>query len=391
MKTKKIDKNFIIAGFLAFFAECLLLFSCKTTRKIVTLQETIPPFTAGLYSYDYNRRIYGIENAMQPYQYKSEKIAYGEAVFIDDNRSFFEPELQITIHIGDDNSVSCTENPTVCGIAHDDGRVELTCTLRQNERSFLLVQRSLLLKAYPTLLAGEQYNGIYKFPSQDKDITVKNGVYYSELPGTINADGTFTNGFTMSGTIGIAGFGESAFFSEFKEEGRLFTNGELEVKTYSNNSGGIYTNASQNFVYSGIKTSNDVIESEKTLIHRKRPQEFTAVYTDIDYPAWFSFSAEKTNNAFYACGAKSAGDKDVAMNIAEAEALAQISALVSVDIYSELSLNQSSADSKTELHEIVEQFTAMNLPHTVTNSFYNEKTGTVYVRIEVPAEYVQRF
>ena len=387
MKTKKIDKNFIIAGFLAFFAECLLLFSCKTTRKIVTLQETIPPFTAGLYSYDYNRRIYGIENAMQPYQYKSEKIAYGEAVFIDYNRSFFEPELQITIHIGDDNSVSCTENPTVCGIAHDDGRVELTCTLRQNERSFLLVQRSLLLKAYPTLLAGEQYNGIYKFPSQDKDITVKNGVYYSELPGTINADGTFTNGFTMSDTIGIAGFGESAFFSEFKEEGRLFTNGELEVKTYSNNSGAISSNTSQSFVYSGTKTANDVIESEKTLAYRKRQPEFSAIYTDGNYPAWFNFSAGKNNKSFYACGEKSAGDKDTAMNIAVSEALAQISALISVDIYSELSVKQVSVDSKTELHELVEQFTSINLPYAVTNSFFDEKTGTAYVRIEVPLDF----
>lgn len=251
----------------------------------------------------------------------------------------------------------------------------------------MLVQRSLLLKAYPTLLAGEQYNGIYKFPSQDKDITVKNGVYYSELPGTINADGTFTNGFTMSDTIGIAGFGESAFFSEFKEEGRLFTNGELEVKTYSNNSGAISSNTSQSFVYSGTKTANDVIESEKTLAYRKRQPEFSAIYTDGNYPAWFNFSAGKNNKSFYACGEKSAGDKDTAMNIAVSEALAQISALISVDIYSELSVKQVSVDSKTELHELVEQFTSINLPYAVTNSFFDEKTGTAYVRIEVPLDF----
>lgn len=383
MTIRKMNLNLFIA---VIFTATSLLLSCRTTKNIIPANK-IPQFTAGLYSYDYNRRIYGIENAMQTYQYKSEKIGYGEAVFIDDNRTFFEPELQITIKIEDDNSVSSTDDPTVNGIAHNDGRVEWTCTLRQNNRSFLLVQRSMLLRTGTEIIADSQYNGVYKLSAQDKNITVKNGVYYSDLPGLLNRDGTFENGFTMSGMIGITGFGQSSFFSEFKEEGRFFTNGEIEVKTYSNNSGAISSNTSQSFVYSGTKTANDVIESEKTLAYRKRQPEFSAIYTDGNYPAWFNFSAGKNNKSFYACGEKSAGDKDTAMNIAVSEALAQISALISVDIYSELSVKQVSADSKTELHELVEQFTSINLPYSVTNSFFNEKTGTAYVRIEVPLDF----
>ncbi len=388
----------------------------KTTKKIflallsaaLVSCASVPPnieqslnhsFKDGIYSYTYERTLesWDFISPEMEYNISIDKRGYGQAVFIKESQ-FFVPELNFTVQINSDLTLSSPGNPSLSGYAEKDGRMHFRALIEENGVTYLLTQHCLLLWNG----TGEEpvfssYNGKYQLKDSSGNtsvIEVANGIYRGDISaGTINYDGTFYSGYSQTTKMSMGGM-ESSSSIESEERGVFSPGGGLELKSLTTTSGGYGNSQSQN-VFSTVSAVSAQTQTAQSMLWKPAKTGYKIYSPDKNIPEWYSFVIKKDSGYYYACGTKQKGDRQTALQLAKIYALNEISSISSSEISSQVIASNSASlsDEKAEYEKSITQHTSAmsvaQLSYETVNEFYDSAACKAYVRIRVPKSEIE--
>lgn len=388
----------------------------KTTKKIflallsaaLVSCASVPPnieqslnhsFKDGIYSYTYERTLesWDFISPEMEYNISIDKRGYGQAVFIKESQ-FFVPDLNFTVQINSDLTLSSPGNPSLSGYAEKDGRMHFRTLIEENGVTYLLTQHCLLLWNG----TGEEpvfssYNGKYQLKDSSGNtsvIEVANGIYRGDISaGTINYDGTFYSGYSQTTKMSMGGM-ESSSSIESEERGVFSPGGGLELKSLTTTSGGYGNSQSQN-VFSTVSAVSAQTQTAQSMLWKPAKTGYKIYSPDKNIPEWYSFVIKKDSGYYYACGTKQKGDRQTALQLAKIYALNEISSISASEISSQVIASNSASlsDEKAEYEKSITQHTSTmsgaQLSYETLNEFYDSTACKAYVRIRVPKSEIE--
>lgn len=331
------------------------------------------------------------------YNISIDKRGYGQAVFIKESQ-FFVPDLNFTVQINSDLTLSSPGNPSLSGYAEKDGRMHFRTLIEENGVTYLLTQHCLLLWNG----TGEEpvfssYNGKYQLKDSSGNtsvIEVANGIYRGDISaGTINYDGTFYSGYSQTTKMSMGGM-ESSSSIESEERGVFSPGGGLELKSLTTTSGGYGNSQSQN-VFSTVSAVSAQTQTAQSMLWKPAKTGYKIYSPDKNIPEWYSFVIKKDSGYYYACGTKQKGDRQTALQLAKIYALNEISSISASEISSQVIASNSASlsDEKAEYEKSITQHTSTmsgaQLSYETLNEFYDSTACKAYVRIRVPKSEIE--
>lgn len=406
-KIKAINIRYFI--YISVTSIILLFFSsCKTSPQFIDPVAT-QILADGVYVFNTERVLrdidfeamyaaYGI-SANQTVTKKSE----GNAVLMQGD-SFADPESGIKLSINIDGSITSPDNSTIQGRLDMNGSVMFSGLYEENGHTILISLKGVLIYQNRDSLAGNEFNGIYKAvdsgTGRNQVIMVNNGLYRWEYetpeegdflpwPIVVEADGTFNTGFEFTARSVMPGLGETFFSTVHSSEGKLGTGGNILIQNLTVTNGTSMVENQVPFTLEGVRVSTEdrKIFSENGIpeFSSGEKQSAYSIKSPKNVPGWYNEQLVSENGFYISCGSKSYDDRDTALRIAESIAAGKIISRIGLELSSSMETGSISSGDGVDgdrLYETISTLAAKGIPYTVTESFYDEGTGTAFVRVE---------
>lgn len=372
----------------------------------------------GVYSYDFERYVDCIEAI---YIYKSygmdayqniQKNSWGNAVLMQDG-SFVEPETGILISISPKGEVFSPENPSINGMYKKNGDFFFQGYYEENSQINRISVSGRLLFSDRIDRASALYDGDFILTDNGTErkqkVRIEDGLStweYAERqdddfetwPVIVSSDGTISSGFEMTVRSGVKNLSEMLVSSTNQTIGKVDKNGTVVLKTLTRNYGTGQSGESSEVSFNGIRGSTNFNqiqkehpENSKTTKKLTKSKGKNQNPAKENPPEWFSDFIPNDESFLYGSARKTHGDKETALKIAELTAVSQIrSSLVQrVTTYTEAKKSMSEGienRKESSFFSAVDTFSSINIPYSVKNSSYDEKTETAYVVVCLPRE-----
>ncbi|MGN0729900.1 hypothetical protein [Treponema sp.] len=393
--------------FLLLLVMTSIFFSCASVQSA-----NFPP--DGVYSYDFEHYVDCIEAV---YIYKScgmdayqnmQKKSWGNAVLMQGGL-FVEPETGILISISQKGAISSPENPSFSGTYKKNGDFFFQGYYEENNQINKISVSGKLLFSDKKDRASSSYDGDFILTdngtARKQKVKIENGLYiweYAEKqdddfetwPVIVSADGAISCGFEMTVQSGIKGFSEMLVSSICETIGRVGKDGTIGLKTLTRNYGTGQSGEDSVISYSGIRGTENFNQIQKARAENSKITEKLMKSKGRiqnpkkeNPPEWYSDFIPNNERFLYGTARKTHDDKDTALKIAELTAVSQIKSYLAQNVASyteaQKSMSQGSRGASS-FFSAIDSFSFINLPYTVENSVYDEKTKTAYmvVRLE---------
>lgn len=388
----------------------LLIFAflfCTSVQSAVAV-----PFPQdGVYSYDFERYVDCVEITAMYQAYGMEafqtiqKTSWGNAVYMQDG-SFVEPETRIQLSVSPTGAVTSPDNPSISGKLKRNGDLFFQGYYEENSQTLKITINGKLLRLKDKAHASKAYDGDFILTDSGsgrrQKVRIENGLYtweyedkadddFETWPVIVGADGKIDCGFEMTVHTGVKGLSDMLVSSSNRSMGKVEPSGIIQIQTLTQNYGTGQSVESETITFSGsrgaenlgqISKENDDSQIIRKLKARKNKKQNQPKENP---PEWYSDFIPNDEVFIYGSARKSHEDRTTALKIAEITAVSQIKSSLLQDFTSytsaEKSMTQNDGSSKTDsqFFRAVESFSTLQIPYTVRNSFYDEKTQTAYV------------
>ena len=398
--TEKITKLILAC------AASVALFSCASVPDGTFPQD-------GVYSYDFERYVDSVEfvygckvMGYDAYQNILKK-SWGNAVYMQ-NGTFVEPETRIQISIAPNGDVSSPQNPSIYGKYKKNGDFFFQGYYEENTQIQKIVISAKLLPSPSSERASGAYDGDFVLTDngteRKQNVKIEDGLYiwkyqekqeddFETWPVIVQSDGSINCGFDMTVRAGIKGMYDTLVSSRNESFGKVEPNGTIQMRTLTQNAGTGQSEISETLTFTGSRGTENFSQISK---EQKGESEAIKVLTkakNINRPAkketppeWYSDFIPNDADFIYGTAKKTHASAEAALKIAEITAASQIRTYLSHSVTQSSEAKKSmkkNDETKTEsgFFRAIDSVSMIEIPYTVKNSFYDEKTETAYVTV----------
>lgn len=387
----------------------LVVFSCFTGCGSVPKASLAGNF----YTYDYELLLSFTESCylyqqsagMRMYQDYT-KTASNVVVQMQDS-GFVEPDYGYLLEISPSGRISSRDNASVTGKYHDDGTfywqgVEESGGVLRN-----LLVRGKLLPSRAQDRADSRYDGSFVLTDpgtgREQQVLVQDGLYFwhyaqpkeddfEPWPLVVQPDGTIVYSLEMITRSGMVGMYDMTFSSEVYTSGQVELDGSISVSSITKTLGtGMMTPQEEKINYVATSGSQQLQEKLGQEMGRTLAGGSKAASKNLSGggrknppPLWFVADLDTSTDVVAGRGMKSHGDSSVALELAEAAAVAEAISAISITVARESRGYETNQERR--LYEVVETVASRSHDYRVVNSLYDSESSTAYVMVEMEVE-----
>ena len=376
---------------------------------------SLPPLTEGadgenFYTYDYelllsfteNNYLYQQSAGVQMYQDYTKSIT-NMVVQMKDS-GFVEPDYGYLLEISPLGRISSPDNVSVTGKYYSDGTfywqgVEDSSGVLRN-----ILVRGRLLPSKKEDRADSRFNGSFVLTDpgtgREQEVLVQDGLYFWQYaqqqegdfeswPLVVQPDGTVDYHLELISRSGMVGMYDMTFSSEVYTTGQVQPNGSISVSSITKTLGtGMMAPQESQFNY--VATSGSQQLQEKLGKEMNQMLSGGTKVTSKNFsgknppPLWFGADLDTSGTLVAGRGMKSHEDRAVALELAEAAAVAEAISTISISVTQENHGYETHQERR--LYQVVETVANQSRDYHVVNSHYDQETATAYVMVEMEIE-----
>ena len=409
MKSKKSHQ--FAVGLLALGAT-FWFFGCSSVPPSAKNSVTEKSVGDNFYTYDYelllsfteNNYLYQQSAGVQMYQDYTKSIT-NMVVQMKDS-GFVEPDYGYLLEISPLGRISSPDNVSVTGKYYSDGTfywqgVEESSGVLRN-----ILVRGRLLPSKKEDRADSRYNGSFVLTDpgtgREQEVLVQDGLYFwhyaqpqegdfESWPLVVQPDGTVDYHLELITRSGMVGMYDMTFSSEVHTTGQVELDGSISVSSITKTLGtGMMAPQESQFNYVASSGSQQLQEKlGKEMSHllaggTKSASKNLSGKVMNPPPLWFGADLDTSGTLVAGRGMKTHEDKAVALELAEAAAVAEAISTISISVTRESHGYETHQERR--LYQVVETFANQNRDYHVVNSHYDQETATAYVMVEMVAE-----
>ena len=365
------------------------------------------------YTYDYELLLSFTESCylyqqsagMRMYQDYT-KTASNVVVQMQDS-GFVEPDYGYLLEISPSGRISSRDNASVTGKYHDDGTfywqgVEESGGVLRN-----LLVRGKLLPSRAQDRADSRYDGSFVLTDpgtgREQQVLVQDGLYFWQYaqpaegdfepwPLVVQPDGTIVYSLEMITRSGMAGMYDMTFSSEVYTSGQVELDGSIAVSSITKTLGtGMMTPQEEKINYVATSGSQQLQEKLEQGMGRILAGGAKSASKNLSGggrknppPLWFVADLDTSTDVVAGRGMKSHEDSSVALELAEAAAVAEAISTISITV-ARVSRGYET-NQERRLYEVVETVASRSHDYRVVNSLYDSESSTAYVMVEMEVE-----
>lgn len=320
---------------------------------------------------------------------------------------FVEPDYGYLLEISPSGRISSRDNASVTGKYHDDGTfywqgVEESGGVLRN-----LLVRGRLLPSRAQDRADSRYDGSFVLTDpgtgREQQVLVQDGLYFwhyaqpkeddfEPWPLVVQPDGTIVYSLEMITRSGMVGMYDMTFSSEVYTSGQVELDGSISVSSITKTLGtGMMApqEAKVNYVAtSGSQQLQEKLGQEmgRTLAggSKAASKNLAGEIGKNPPPLWFAADLDTSPGVAAGRGMKRHEDRAVALELAEAAAVAEAISAISITVARES--RGYEANQERRLYEVVETVASRSHDYRVVNSLYDSESSTAYVMVEMKVE-----
>lgn len=365
------------------------------------------------YTYDYelllsfteSSYLYQQSAGMRMYQDYTKTVS--NVVVQMQDSGFVEPDYGYLLEISPSGRISSRDNASVTGKYYDDGTfywqgVEESDGVLRN-----LLVRGKLLPSRAQDRADSRYDGSFVLTDpgtgREQQVLVQDGLYFwhyaqpkeddfEPWPLVVQPDGTIVYSLEMITRSGMVGMYDMTFSSEVYTSGQVELDGSISVSSITKTLGtGMMApqEAKVNYVAtSGSQQLQEKLGQEmgRTLAggSKAASKNLAGEIRKNPPPLWFVADLDTTPGVAAGRGMKRHEDRAVALELAEAAAVAEAISAISITVARESRGHETSQERR--LYEVVETVASRSHDYRVVNSLYDSESSTAYVMVEMEVE-----
>lgn len=365
------------------------------------------------YTYDYelllsfteSSYLYQQSAGMRMYQDYT-KTASNVVVQMQDS-GFVEPDYGYLLEISPSGRISSRDNASVTGKYHDDGTfywqgVEESGGVLRN-----LLVRGKLLPSRAQDRADSRYDGSFVLTDpgtgREQQVLVQDGLYFwhyaqpkeddfEPWPLVVQPDGTIVYSLEMITRSGMVGMYDMTFSSEVYTSGQVELDGSISVSSITKTLGtGMMTPQEEKINYVATSGSQQLQEKLGQEMGRTLAGGSKAASKNLSGggrknppPLWFAADLDTSPGVAAGRGMKRHEDRAVALELAEAAAVAEAISAISITVARESRGYETNQERR--LYEVVETVASRSHDYRVVNSLYDSESSTAYVMVEMEVE-----
>ncbi|MBQ7365958.1 MAG: hypothetical protein IJW57_01900 [Spirochaetaceae bacterium] len=365
------------------------------------------------YTYDYelllsfteSSYLYQQSAGMRMYQDYT-KTASNVVVQMQDS-GFVEPDYGYLLEISPSGRISSRDNASVTGKYHDDGTfywqgVEESGGVLRN-----LLVRGKLLPSRAQDRADSRYDGSFVLTDpgtgREQQVLVQDGLYFwhyaqpkeddfEPWPLVVQPDGTIVYSLEMITRSGMVGMYDMTFSSEVYTSGQVELDGSISVSSITKTLGtGMMApqEAKVNYVAtSGSQQLQEKLGQEMGRIlaggTKSASKNLSGGGRKNPPHLWFVADLDTSTDVVAGRGMKWHEDRAVALELAEAAAVAEAISAISITVARESRGYETNQERR--LYEVVETVASRSHDYRVVNSLYDSESSTAYVMVEMEVE-----
>ena len=320
---------------------------------------------------------------------------------------FVEPDYGYLLEISPSGRISSRDNASVTGKYHDDGTfywqgVEESGGVLRN-----LLVRGKLLPSRAQNRADSRYDGSFVLTDpgtgREQQVLVQDGLYFwhyaqpkeddfEPWPLVVQPDGTIVYSLEMITRSGMVGMYDMTFSSEVYTSGQVELDGSISVSSITKTLGtGMMApqEAKVNYVAtSGSQQLQEKLGQEmgRTLAggSKAASKNLAGEIRKNPPPLWFAADLDTSPDVAAGRGMKRHEDRAVALELAEAAAVAEAISAISITVARESRGYETNQERR--LYEVVETVASRSHDYRVVNSLYDSESSTAYVMVEMEVE-----
>ena len=320
---------------------------------------------------------------------------------------FVEPDYGYLLEISPSGRISSRDNASVTGKYHDDGTfywqgVEESGGVLRN-----LLVRGKLLPSRAQDRADSRYDGSFVLTDpgtgREQQVLVQDGLYFWQYaqpaesdfepwPLVVQPDGTIVYSLEMITRSGMAGMYDMTFSSEVYTSGQVELDGSIAVSSITKTLGtGMMTPQEEKINYVATSGSQQLQEKLEQGMGRILAGGAKSASKNLSGggrknppPLWFVADLDTSTDVVAGRGMKSHEDSSVALELAEAAAVAEAISTISITV-ARVSRGYET-NQERRLYEVVETVASRSHDYRVVNSLYDSESSTAYVMVEMEVE-----
>lgn len=376
---------------------------------------SLPPLAEGsegenFYTYDYelllsfteNNYLYQQSAGVQMYQDYTKSIT-NMVVQMKDS-GFVEPDYGYLLEISPLGRISSPDNVSVTGKYYSDGTfywqgVEDSSGVLRN-----ILVRGRLLPSKKEDRADSRFNGSFVLTDpgtgREQEVLVQDGLYFWQYaqqqegdfeswPLVVQPDGTVDYHLELISRSGMVGMYDMTFSSEVYTTGQVQPNGSISVSSITKTLGtGMMAPQESQFNYVATSGSQQLQEKLGKEMNQMLSGGTKATSKNFSGknppPLWFVAGLDTSGTLVAGRGMKTHEDKAVALELAEAAAVAEAISTISISVTRESHGYETHQERR--LYQVVETVANQSRDYHVVNSHYDQETATAYVMVEMEIE-----
>lgn len=376
---------------------------------------SLPPLAEGsdgenFYTYDYelllsfteNNYLYQQSAGVQMYQDYTKSIT-NMVVQMKDS-GFVEPDYGYLLEISPLGRISSPDNVSVTGKYYSDGTfywqgVEDSSGVLRN-----ILVRGRLLPSKKEDRADSRFNGSFVLTDpgtgREQEVLVQDGLYFWQYtqqqegdfeswPLVVQPDGTVDYHLELISRSGMVGMYDMTFSSEVYTTGQVQPNGSISVSSITKTLGtGMMAPQESQFNYVATSGSQQLQEKLGKEMNQMLSGGTKATSKNFSGknppPLWFVADLDTSGTLVAGRGMKTHEDKAVALELAEAAAVAEAISTISISVTRESHGYETHQERR--LYQVVETVANQSRDYHVVNSHYDQETATAYVMVEMEIE-----
>ena len=376
---------------------------------------SLPPLAEGsdgenFYTYDYelllsfteNNYLYQQSAGVQMYQDYTKSIT-NMVVQMKDS-GFVEPDYGYLLEISPLGRISSPDNVSVTGKYYSDGTfywqgVEDSSGVLRN-----ILVRGRLLPSKKEDRADSRFNGSFVLTDpgtgREQEVLVQDGLYFWQYaqqqegdfeswPLVVQPDGTVDYHLELISRSGMVGMYDMTFSSEVYTTGQVQPNGSISVSSITKTLGtGMMAPQESQFNYVATSGSQQLQEKLGKEMNQMLSGGTKATSKNFSGknppPLWFGSDLGASGTLVAGRGMKSHEDRAVALELAEAAAVAEAISTISISVTQENHGYETHQERR--LYQVVETVANQSRDYHVVNSHYDQETATAYVMVEMEIE-----
>ena len=365
------------------------------------------------YTYDYelllsfteSSYLYQQSAGMRMYQDYTKTVS--NVVVQMQDSGFVEPDYGYLLEISPSGRISSSDNASVTGKYYDDGTFYWQGVEESSGALRNLLVRGKLLPSKAQNRADSRYNGSFVLTDpgtgREQQVLVQDGLYFWQYaqpaegdfepwPLVVQPDGSIGYHLEMITRSGMAGMYDMTFSSEVHTSGQVELDGSISVSSITKTLGtGMMApqEAKVNYVAtSGSQQLQEKLGQEmgRTLAggSKAASKNLAGEIRKNSPPLWFAADLDTSPGVAAGRGMKRHEDRAVALELAEAAAVAEAISAISITVARESRGYETNQERR--LYEVVETVASRSHDYRVVNSLYDSESSTAYVMVEMEVE-----